>query len=227
MSRLILFIMLLGRHIHAFSSSAVSVPRGCSKLPLRVSSPRLNLNDDDLTKSLIKRISGLSSGADSKPMGPDDVLADKMNVRDIVKYIMDAFTPNDVFGSVVPTDEAASSYEGCRVLMSFAAKQESRLDSLKQLQPGSFESPSALEEYLSSDDYYRAFVELSEWKAVAAPEERGRAGVVGWTASQKLLLRREHGNWEQAYINLQLCDTPIGRRWLVMSIYKHDFDGCR
>ena len=66
---------------------------------------------------------------------------------------------------------------------------------------------------------------MSEWKAVGDPEERGRAGVVGHTAAQKILIRRESGNWEQMYCNLQLYDSPLGRRWGVTSIYKHDFDG--
>ena len=43
-------------------------------------------------------------------------------------------------------------------------------------------------------------------------------------AAQKLLVRRDGGNWEDLFVNLQLASTRVGeqerKRWLVTSIYK-------
>ena len=67
----------------------------------------------------------------------------------------------------------------------------------------------------------RVRVPVRQWKALGVAEERRwAAGVDGTSVVQKLLLRQEHGNWEEASISLELRDTPAGKRWLVTSIYK-------
>jgi len=202
------------RCIHGFHTASL-----CSSMDLRRAPLAHMLDDSELSRSFVARVSGMRGHGESRALGPDDVTADKMNVQDIVKYIMDAFRP---------AGEDSGKYEGCRVLMSFSQLIEDgrQIDFLGQLQPGAFSNPSSLETYLREEQRYRALAYLSEWKAVGAPEERGRAGVAGQTAAQKLLIRRgQSGNWEQMYCNLQLFDSPLGRRWSVTSIYKHDFDG--
>ena len=155
---------------------------------------------------------------------PEDATADKMDVQEVVRYIMDAFRPeedeDDGWQFSNTFEEAAgSSFKGSRVLHSFSAKAEQRLDALGQLQPGAFERPTLLEEYLLREDNYRTLALLSEWKAVAAPEQLGDRSV-----RQRLLVRRERGNWEEAQVRLELRDVPQGTRWMVASLCKRDHD---
>jgi hypothetical protein len=135
-----------------------------------------------------------------------------MGPRDVVQLIFDAFK-----GSA-----EARCYEGCRVLMSFSQLFEGDrpVDSLGRLRPGAFPSASAFGDYLGSEPRYRALALLAEWKRSGAPETSNR----GFSAAQKLLVRREGYNWEQMYCNMELRGEGMDRRWVVISIYKHDFD---
>jgi hypothetical protein len=180
---------------------------------IKVSAPvQMALDDAELSASLVKRIAGIRPEGETRPLGPSDVSAINMGPNDVVQIIFDAF-----MGSA-----EAGCHEGCRVLMSFSQvfDDERPVDSLGQLRPGAFESPSACGDYLNSEPRYRALALLAEWKISGAPETRDR----GFSAAQKLLVRREGYNWEQMYCNMELRGEGMDRRWVVMSIYKHDFD---
>ena len=96
---------------------------------------------------------------------------------------------------------------------------------------GGFGRAGLLEQCLQEQAQYRAFTRLSDWKTIAAPlglqasgsEERGSAAAQNdLLVTQKVLMRQQRrSHWEEAAINLELRDTPSGRRWLVVSIYKH------
>ena len=161
---------------------------------------------------------------------PDDVLADKMSAEAVVDYVMEAFRPaydeDDGWQfSATQVEVAGSAFKGCRVLLSFSQKKKDRIDDLGQLQPGAFALPSMLENYLLEQDDYRTLALVSEWKPLAPPTVTELTDSEGLRrAAQKLLVRRERGNWEEANMNLELCETPRGQRWLVTSLYKWDHE---
>jgi len=173
---------------------------------------RMEVDDASLSASLVARIAGLRPEGETKPLGPDDVSALNMGPRDVVQIIFDAFKGAADHGC----------YEGCRVLMSFSQKFEDDrpVDTLGQLRPGAFASASAFEDYLRSEPRYQTLALMTEWKVSGAPETRDR----GHTAAQKLLVKRDGFNWEQMYCNMELRGSGQDRRWVVMTIYKHDFD---
>ena len=103
-------------------------------------------------------------------------------------------------------------------------KKAEKLDAFGQLQPGAFERAALLERYLLQHDDYRTLAQMYEWKTASEPLERAQAGAAGPCVTQKLLVRREFGNWEQAHVNLELQETTLGKRWAVTSIYRHDHD---
>lgn len=194
-------------HIHSVHAWApVAVSR------ISIGAPRMAMDDAELSAALVKRIAGIRPEGETRPLGPDDVSALSMGPRDVVQVIFDAFK-----GSA-----EAGCYEGCRVLMSFSQlfDNDRPVDSLGRLRPGAFETASACGDYLSSEPRYRALALLAEWKTSGAPETSDR----GFSAAQKLLVRRDGYNWEQMYCNMELRGEGMDRRWLVMSIYKHDFD---
>jgi len=173
---------------------------------------RLEIDDSSLSASFVARIAGLRQEGELKPLGPDDVSALSMGPRDVLETVLCAFQGAGSDGC----------YEGCRVMLCFAQEFEGDrpVDSLGRLRPGAFVSASAFEDYLRSEPRYRALAVLAEWKPMGAPETSGH----GHAAAQKLLVRRDGANWEQMYLNMELRGTGEKRRWLVMSIYKHDFD---
>lgn len=162
------------------------------------------------------------------PWSAEELTCDKIDAAQVVALVLDAFVPDDEDWQFSNTYEEAggSAYTGCRVLINFSAKQGVKVDRFGRLRPGAFGRAALLEQYLRRQPDYRTFTQLSEWRAVAAPLSlHGSAG--GDSArrvTQKLLLRGESSSWEEASIDLELQDTPTGRRWLVLSIYKRDHD---
>ena len=63
---------------------------------------------------------------------------------------------------------------------------------LGQLQPGSFSDPAAVAEFLENHDRYRTLTRLDEWKPMGSPQDSN----MGRNAAQKMLVRRDGGNWE-------------------------------
>ena len=170
------------------------------------------LDDAALLRSLAQRISGQRPEGQTAPLGPDDLTADKTGPQDVVRMVMDAFAQG--------ADLESRTLEGCRVLLSFAASVDDNetCDFLGQVQPGAFGDPAALVAFLSSEPNYRTLATLGEWKESGGPETSN----YGRSCAQKLLVRRDGSDWEQMYMNMQLCDTPHGKRWIVMTIFKHD-----
>ena len=162
-------------------------------------------------------------------ISPVDV-DDTMSAAETIRCILDAFRPDgdedDWQFSNTQAEVAGSAYRGCRALMSLSAKMDAKLDVLGRLQPGAFERPTLLERYLLEHADYRTLATLSEWKALAPPEERELLGDGGQrsVAQQRLLIRQEQCNWEEACINLERRETPWGMRWLVVNIYKDYHD---
>ena len=159
--------------------------------------------------------------------------ADHMAVQDVVRTVLDAFRKDEEEEewqfSNTQVETAGSIYMGCRVLMSFSVRVEDKLDDLGQLQPGAFERPTRLEQYLIGEDNYRTLALLCEWKAVTVPEE------LVWTESdgershmsvvQKLLVRQNGCNWEECRLTLELRAGANGKqRWMVRSLYKDYHD---
>ena len=161
------------------------------------------------------------------------LMLDEANVEQVVRHIMDSFKSDEdedevwQFGNT-QADLEPPSYRGSRVLKSFSAPSEVKVDSLGRLLPGAFERSSLLEKYLMEEDNYCTLALLSEWKPVAAPEVRPAAGAEGSAAScalQLLLVRQKGCNWEEMAMNLELTESRAsGRRWVVTSIYKDYFD---
>jgi hypothetical protein len=172
---------------------------------------------------------GMMSVPEDGPLLSKQNLSDSMaEVDAMVKRIMDAFRPEDdeedgwQFSNTYE-ESAGSAYQGCRVLMSYSVKTSEVLDEFGRLQPGAFARPKFLENYLLEHDDYRTFALLSEWKTVGPPEER--VGAEGHIAEQKLLVRQEFCNWEQAYMKFELCGVPDGvKRWHVICLHKNDHD---
>ena len=113
-------------------------------------------------------------------------------------------------------ESAGAAYHGCRVLLSYSAKADDKLDEFGRLQPGAFARAALLEKYLLEHENYRTLALLSEWKPLAPPEELNG----GLSAEQRLLVRQELGNWEQTYMKLEQLDG----KWAITSIFKHDYD---
>ena len=140
--------------------------------------------------------------------------------QEIVKIIMDAFRPADdddvwQFSNTIE-ESAGAAYHGCRVLLSYSAKADDKLDEFGRLQPGAFARAALLEKYLLEHENYRTLALLSEWKPLAPPEDLNG----GLSAEQRLLVRQELGNWEQTYMKLEQLDG----KWAITSIFKHDYD---
>ena len=131
----------------------------------------------------------------------EDTTVDRLGAQDIVKRVMDAFRPEDdeddgwQFSNTY-AEAAGTAFRGCRVLLSFSAKKAEKLDAFGQLQPGAFERAALLERYLLQHDDYRTLAQMYEWKTASEPLERAQAGAAGPCVTQKLLVRREFGNWE-------------------------------
>jgi hypothetical protein len=160
--------------------------------------------------------------------GASDASGGEMGPQDVVAHVLNAFRPGDDEDDDVwqfsntQQEVAGTAFQGARVLVSYSVKTRSKFDDVGCLQPGGFGYGAVLEDYLLANDDYRTFALLSEWRALGPPESGGERCVV-----QKLLVRQKDGNWEEARMTLELCDTPRGERWLVRSVYKdyHDRGG--
>lgn len=143
----------------------------------RAPSPRLT-SDDDLMASLRSRLQTDDKSV-LRPLGPDEVGADQMGPADVIDYVM---------RSIAQDPEA-----GLRVLLGFAVSDQDSsgcIDSLGQLQPGSFGSPAELREFLAADATgvgYETLTALEEWKAMGPPDMSN----LSRSAAQKLLVRRD------------------------------------
>jgi len=170
-------------------------------------------SDADLFAALRKRTQKADEDGPPAPLGPDEVGADAMGPQEVVTYIMRS----------LKVDQGEDKV-GLKALMSFAVKYDDGRaeDTLGQVQPGHFTSPAAFAEYLSSEPRYQTLNELSEWKPMGQPDFSNMSKM----AAQKLLVRREGGNWEELFINMQLAEVGGDqgglprRRWLITSIYK-------
>jgi len=168
-------------------------------------------SDDALFASLRSRLSQAEDKASAPvPLGPDEVGAEVMGPADVVDYCMRSLR--------------ADSEQGCKALMSFAAKADQAEDILGQLQPGFFSDSSSLVAQLASQPRYETLTRLSEFKCMGQPEFSNMAR----SAAQKLLVRRDGANWEDLFVNMQLAtmdavegEAPMAsRRWIITSIYK-------
>jgi len=171
-------------------------------------------SDADLFASLRKRTESSPDDASQlpPPLGPDEVGAESMGPADVVSYCMRAMKADQ-----------GNEFPGLKVLMSFAVRFEDGKpeDTLGQVQPGHFSAPAELADYLGGNARYQTLLELSEWKPMGAPDFSNMSR----SAVQKLLVRREGGNWEDLFINMQLAsldssDAMANRRWLITTIYK-------
>lgn len=172
------------------------------------------VSDDELMGSLRAR---MNKEPDSKgappPLGPDEVGADMMGPADVIDYVMK---------SIQAKDEPELD-NGMRVLMGFSVAHEDGLqeDKLGQVQPGCFSSPAALDGFLNNHagSRYSSLCELAEWKPMGPPTDSNMAR----NAAQKLIVRKDGGNWMTLYINMARSEATVNEnavpRWLITSIY--------
>ena len=246
--------LLLSKYAIGF----VAVATTPAVAPQRAVSVSMQLpSDDELFASLRARV----SVADSKtamppPLGPDEVGADCMGPTDVIEYCMKSLRAQAADGC---------STDGCRAFLAFAVRMTDKAeDFVGQLQPGFFTGahafapfyfmhsstltsllpslslylradPQAFTDYMAAQPRYRTLAQLDEYKCMGTPDfsDMSRKAV------QKLLVRKDGGNWEDLHINMAMVEVaPKGdvpdqagntkpgpgakRRWLITSIYKQN-----
>jgi hypothetical protein len=155
---------------------------------------------DPLMAALRNRLE--NKDAARRPLGREDVGADKMSHEDVLTYVMNSLQ--------------ADPDEGLRVLLSFSFKTDKVEDFMHQVSPGAYADVPSARADIESRDFYRELLEITEYKRMGPADMSN----LSRNAAAKFLVRSS-GNWKQLDIKMQLFrepDTTVPR-WIILNIY--------
>jgi len=175
----VLLLLPTGGCLHTASIPAIRARRDLAER--RAGTP-LMLDDAELMASLRARLE-----TDSPvPLGIDDVGADSMGPSDVISRVMEAMRKGDFVA-----------------LLGFSVKADGSVeDPLGQLSVGAFGSADELRGFLAKHERYSTLTKIEEWKPMGPPDMSSMSR----KAAQKLLVKRDGGNWEDLFINMQVFE---------------------